>query len=134
MLPKWHALFGFVFAYVLYWFTSMNMFEASLIFLSSILIDFDHYIWYVVKIKDWSLKNAYIYLKKLSKQKHKPRMDIFHTIEFHIFVWLLGFIWSGFFYIFVGMVFHSITDLISLIYERRVYARVFWLIIFDTNL
>jgi len=124
MLPKWHILFGFVFAYVIYWFTSINIFEASLIFLSSVLIDFDHYMWYVIKRKDRNLKNAYIYLKK-HRNIVKPLM-LFHTIEFHIFIGLLSFIWVGFFYIFIGMGFHSVFDLIELIYEKRIYTREFF--------
>lgn len=126
MFPKWHALFGFVLAYIVYWFTSISIFDASLIFLSSILIDFDHYVWYAIKKKDWNLKNAYIYLKK-HKNIIKPLM-LFHTIEFHLFVWFLSFFWSGFFYILIGMIFHSVIDLIGLIFEKRVYTREFWLI------
>jgi len=53
---------------------------------------------------------------------------IFHTIEFHIFVGLLSFIWHGFFFILIGMIFHSVCDLISLIYERRLRVREFSLI------
>ena len=67
MLPKWHILLGFLFTYVIYWFTSINIFQASLIFLASILIDFDHYIFCVQKKKDWSFKNAYFFLRKIRK-------------------------------------------------------------------
>jgi len=126
MLPKWHALFGFVFAYIIYWFTSATIFQASLIFLSSVLIDFDHYLWYGFKKKDWNLKNVYIYLKK--HRNIVKSLMLFHTIELHIFVAVLSFIWSGFFYVLIGMIFHSITDLIGLIYEERLYTREFSLI------
>ena len=124
MLPKWHALLGFVFAYIVYWFTSITIFQASLIFLSSVLIDFDHYSWYAIKKKDWNLKNAYYWNKALPK-KHKPMMHIFHTIEFTILVGLLGFIWSGFFYIFIGMLFHSFSDIIEINYNKKTGCREF---------
>lgn len=126
MLPKWHLLFGFLFVYIIYWFTSITIFQASLIFLSSVLIDFDHYIWYGFKKKDWNLKNSYKYLKK-HRNIVKPLM-LFHTIEFHILIALLIFLWHDFLFILIGMIFHSATDLISLIYEGRVYTREFWLI------
>jgi hypothetical protein len=125
MLPKTHILLGFLFAYITYWFTSLSIFQASLIFLASVLIDFDHYLWYVFKKKNLNLKKAYNFLKIKRKSK---RLMIFHTIEFHIFVGLLGFIWAGFFYILIGMLFHSITDLIGLIYKKEVWRRRYWLL------
>ncbi len=124
MLPKWHILLGFVFAYIVYWFTSINIFGASLIFLSSVLIDFDHYVWYGFKKKDWSLKNAYNRNKALPK-KHKPIMHIFHTIEFLIMVFMLFYFWNGFLFILVGMVFHSILDILDIFYNKKLGAREF---------
>ena len=50
---------------------------------------------------------------------------IFHTVEFHILVFLLGFLWPGFWFILMGMIFHSILDLISLTYERQLWHREF---------
>lgn len=126
MLPKWHILFGFVFSYITYWFSSITIFQASLIFLASVFIDVDHYLWYGFKKKDWNLKNSFVYLKKHRKIV-KPLM-IFHTIEVHIFIGLLIFFWQGFLYILIGMIFHSLCDLLYLIYEKRVRYREFSLI------
>ncbi|MDP3026132.1 MAG: hypothetical protein Q8N63_00365 [Nanoarchaeota archaeon] len=127
MLPKWHALFGFVFAYVLYWFTSMNMFEASLIFLSSVLIDFDHYVWIVKRKGYFNLKQAYLWHKALPKN-HKPIMNIFHTIEFIIFIFILTFFWKVFLYVLMGMLFHSVLDIIDIYYNSKIGCREFSLI------
>ena len=124
MLPKWHILFGFVFAYVIYWFSSISIFEASLIFLFSILIDFDHYIWYAIKKKDWNFRKAYYWHKALPKN-HKPIMHIFHTIEFHIFAGLLIFFWHGFLFILIGMIFHSVLDIIDIVYNKKWGVREF---------
>ena len=126
MLPKWHVLIGFLFAYVTYWFTSITIFQAIIIFLASVFIDVDHYIWYVFKKKDLKLKNAYKYLKY--KEKLTRKLMLFHTIEFHIFVGLLGFLWAGFYYLLIGMIFHSILDIINLTYEKRLRTRIFSLI------
>ncbi|MDD5192064.1 MAG: hypothetical protein PHH54_05700 [Candidatus Nanoarchaeia archaeon] len=126
MLPKWHILFAFLFAYILYWFTSMTIIDASLIFLSSVLIDFDHYFWYGFKKKDWSLKNSYIYLKK-HRDIYKPLM-LFHTIEFHIFIGLLIFFFQGFLYILIGMMFHSVLDITDMAYRNKLGLREFSLV------
>jgi hypothetical protein len=126
MLPKWHALLGFLFAYVIYWFTAITLFQASLIFLSSIFIDIDHYLWHIIKNKDHNLKNAYLFLK--NKQRWKRKLMIFHTIEFHILILLLSLIYLPFVYIFIGMIFHSILDIIELAYEKRLKVRVFSLL------
>ena len=125
MLPKWHVLLGFLFAYILYWFTSITIFQASLIFLAAVFIDIDHYGWCAIKKKDWNLKIIYNYLKKYREIK-KPLM-LFHTLEFHILIALLGLIWSLFYYLLIGMIFHSITDFVDLIYTKRLSVREFWL-------
>ena len=127
MLPKWHVLFGFIFAYIVYWFTSINVFEASLIFLSSVLIDFDHYMWIVKRKEYFNLKKAYFWHKNLPK-KHKPIMHIFHTIEFLLFVLILGLFFKLFFFIFIGMLFHSVLDIIEMFYSGKAGCREFSLI------
>jgi len=124
MLPKWHVLFGFIFSYIIYWFTSINIFEAILIFLSSVLIDFDHYLWIAKRKKYFNLKKAYFWHKNLPK-KHKPIMHIFHTIEFIIFIGILSFYSSFFFFILIGMVFHSILDIIEMFYSEKMGCREF---------
>jgi hypothetical protein len=125
MLPKWHVLTGFLFAYVIYGSISLTFFQVSLIFLASIFIDFDHYIWYIHRKKDWSLKNAYDFLKE---KKHLRTMMIFHTIEFHILIALLIFVWGGFLYILIGMIFHSVLDIIDMSFKRELKNREFSLI------
>lgn len=112
MLPKWHALFGILISFILYFFTTITLFEVSLFFLASVLIDFDHYVWYVLRKRNWSLKKAYHYLKDLPKDS-KPVMMFIHTIEFHIFTGLLIFFWEGFLFILLGMIYHSVLDIIT---------------------
>jgi len=127
MLPKAHFFFGFLLV-LLSWFIFPNItwFYILLIFLSSIFIDVDHYIWYVFVKKDWSLKNAYYYLKNDSIEQHQ--LMIFHTIEFIIIIGLFSFIWIGFYYIFIGIVYHSIFDIIDMVKHRNVMCREYSLI------
>lgn len=124
MLPKSHIILGFIFSFSLYFlFPQITLFNLSLIFLASFLIDFDHYLWYVFQKKEISLKKSYLFLK--NNEKLKRKLMLFHTLEFHILVFLLGFLWSGFHYILIGMIFHSLMDIVSLTYERRLNYRIF---------
>ncbi|MEK6935707.1 MAG: hypothetical protein AABW67_02885 [Nanoarchaeota archaeon] len=127
MLPKWHVLLGFVFSYIIYWFSSMTIFQASLIFLASIFIDVDHYFWYGFKKKDWNLKNAFYWNKALPKN-HKPIMHIFHTVEFLLLVAILVYFFNPFLFILIGILLHSALDLIEIFYNKKIGCREFWLI------
>jgi len=125
MLPKIHFLLGAIFSLLIYISFQITPFQAFLIFFASVFIDFDHYLWFVNKKKDQSLKNAYTFLKKLRVKRFKPIMMIFHTIEFHLIIILLALIYKPFLFIFIGMSFHSILDIISLNYEEELNFREF---------
>ncbi len=116
MLPKWHILAGAIFSLILFYFFNINYFEASLVFLSSFLIDADHYFWWVLKKRNISFSKAYYWLKNLSKN-HKPRVDLFHTFEFLIFIGILSYFFKPFLFILIGLLFHSITDMIDMLPE-----------------
>ncbi|HVY01484.1 MAG TPA: hypothetical protein VHA12_01835 [Candidatus Nanoarchaeia archaeon] len=53
---------------------------------------------------------------------------LFHTLEFHLFVAVLGIFFIPFFYIFIGMTFHSLLDLYDLIKRNQMYAREYFLL------
>ena len=55
-------------------------------------------------------------------------MMIFHSIEFMIFIGILSFYFNFFLFIFIGMLFHSILDIIDLINRDMLKAREFSLI------
>ncbi|SRR3990167_1165836 len=137
MLPRWHILFGAIFS-LLIWIVSpqINFGYLLLIFLSSFLIDFDHYLCSALKTKKIGLFHSFDYHKEMAITQRKERdkgiirkgdFHIFHTIEFHILVGLLGFAWIGFFYVFIGMIFHTLLDLYSLLYDKYMYRREFFL-------
>jgi hypothetical protein len=136
MLPRWHILYGGLFT-LLIWFFSQNLnpIYLILVFLSSFLIDFDHYIVAVHRTKKYRLKHSFNYHKEAEKKflknkakgiREKTDFHLFHTIEFHVLLALLGMIWIGFFYIFIGMFFHSLLDLFYMLYHDRFYAREFF--------
>ena len=128
MLPKSHLIYGIIFASAVYLLSPLiTLIPALLILFGSVLIDTDHYIWYVYKKKDWSLKNAYHYLK-YNVEKIKTLM-IFHTVESHIIVGLIGwYLWPWFFYILSGMLLHSGLDILHLMKNKNLKYREFLLI------
>ncbi len=137
MLPKWHVFLGLVFSLVLWaFFPDIRWYFILVLFLSSVLIDFDHYMTFIWKKGSWSLPDAFDYYIKqidtiISERKRgiirKGDFIIFHTIEFHAVVLALGFLYPVFLYVLAGMVFHSLSDLVYLTYEGYVYRREFFL-------
>ena len=129
MLPKSHILIGAIFSLILYWIFQITIFEAGLIFLSSVLIDFDHYVSGAIRNKTLNLKKLYFWHKNLGRN-HKPIMHIFHSIEFIVLTGVLAFYFNFFFFILIGMIFHSILDLIDLLFTKQINCREFSLIRF----
>ncbi|MFZ5955068.1 MAG: hypothetical protein ACOYT4_01460 [Nanoarchaeota archaeon] len=128
MLPKWHILFGFVFSYILVYFFRFSLLSGLIIFLSSILIDIDHYFYYMIKYNYYNPFTFYEKaiartktLNKLSyseKRKYKLGIFIFHGIEFWIILISLSF-WHNFFlFILIGVFIHMIADIPDEIYHQ----------------
>jgi hypothetical protein len=133
MLPKTHILLGLIFSTILFLiFPQIGLIGFLIIFLSSFLIDVDHYLFYVFTKKDLSLQNAHSWFikrhnkfKNLSKEQKKQVLKntytpcIFHGIETIILLILLYFFlpkFNEFFlYILIGFLFHEFLDFISII-------------------
>jgi len=131
MLPKYHILFGLLFSYILIYFFNFSIISGIIIFLSSVLIDADHYFYFVFKKKNISLKNAfnfftnirkkYIALPKKEKRKYSTPIFIFHGIEFILILIFLSFVNKFFLWILIGVLFHLIFDLAELIYTKGIF-------------
>ncbi|MEM4271554.1 MAG: hypothetical protein QXD13_00445 [Candidatus Pacearchaeota archaeon] len=137
MLPRWHILTGLIFSLLIWIIFPSVGFYVFLVLFGAVFIDFDHYMCAVWKTGKISLHDAFIYHKKLLQTERKEYarkifkkgdFHIFHTIEFHLLVLLLSYLWIGLFYIFIGMLFHSILDFIELAAERKLYRREFLLL------
>lgn len=125
MLPKQHLLLGFIFSFLLYiLFPEISPSGFLLIFLSSFLLDIDHYFYYVYKKNDLNLKRAYkwfvsiserfISLSKSKREKYYLSICFFHGIEIVILLFLLGFLVNPLFYsMTIGVTFHLLLDFIS---------------------
>jgi hypothetical protein len=128
MYVKYHVFYGLIFSALVYFiFPQINLFGALIIFSSSILIDFDHYLIYVFRKKDLSIKKAYWYCrylgdkyrnlpKKTAEKVHTP-LAWFHSIEALIIINLISLIFPIFWFVFIGMVFHIATDRSYAIYR-----------------
>ncbi len=131
MLPKFHFFTGLIFSIILFLiFPEVDLIAASLIFLSSFLIDVDHYLYYIYIKKDVSLKKAYQwFIEKHHKYKNSSieerdkfpsRPLIFHGIEIIILLFILGFFVSKYFYfILIGVSLHLFFDILNEIRHRN---------------
>lgn len=127
MLPKWHFLTALILSAILWPLFNLNVF---IILFSAVFIDFDHYLLYVYRKKDFSITRAYSFFKKLGdifkktgKIYREYSLCIFHTIEFFIILLILSLMNSFFQFVFLGCSFHFIIDLLSDFYENRYKGR-----------
>ena len=124
MLPKYHIIIGFLVSVIIYFiFPEVTLIEASIVFLSSFLIDVDHYLYYVWKKKDWSLRRAYenlatnrkfiLSLSPQKRAKYKVIIMIFHGVEFWLILSLLIFVNKIFLFVLIGVMIHMILDFVE---------------------
>lgn len=125
MLPYIHLIIGLIVSGGLYFvFPEIGLLKAGIVLASSVLIDFDHYLYYLFETRDFCLRRAYEYFsekkkiyKELSREKRKNLST--HLLVFHGFEWVLVFsilgifVWNYLFYIAAGMLLHLIIDLIE---------------------
>jgi len=141
MYPRQHVILGAIFSLMLYFLFHVNLVNSLIVFLSSVLIDVDHYLFYAIKKRDFSYAGAYswhveqeIKAKRMARKGIRKRgpFHIFHTIEFHLLLLLLSFRNTIFFYAFAGFVFHSAVDFVDLALTKTIYRREYfftsWLI------
>lgn len=144
MLPKTHVILGAAYSLFVYILYNITIIEAFLIFFASVLIDFDHYLWYIYRKKSLNLKKAYFWFKekrkiwiKLSekeREKYKRPYLIFHSIEFWIFLVILSFVNKLFLFILIGILFHMIFDYIEIInIKEKIYFKFSLIWIFIKN-
>jgi len=111
MYPQTHLIIGIAFTIILFPFFG---FFSLLILLSSILIDTDHYVAYMIHKKSLNLRKAFNWFstRKWKKEINHPFV-FFHFIEVLLIFFILGFRFILFFYIFLGFILHIPFDLIK---------------------
>ena len=124
MYPQQHLIIGFAFALILFFiFPSIGVHGVITITLASILIDTDHYFYYIYKKHDFNLKNSYkwyrekirqiLALPKKQRLKYYHGLYIFHLFEVLFILLLLSFISQYFLFILTGFNLHLLLDLIT---------------------
>lgn len=132
MVPKKHILFGFIFSLLILLIFKFSIFSCTIIFLSSFLIDVDHYFYFVFKKKNLNPKKAVKFffskkykMEKVPKNQRKNYYTGFyflHGIETLALMFILGkFVSPIFFLIFIGFSFHLLLDWFEEIsHEKRI--------------
>ena len=131
MLPLRHLVFGILFGLILFAiFPQIGLTGFLLIVSSNVLIDIDHYLYYVYRKKDLNLKKAYSWYidngKKYWTLSKKQQKNVYfgicflHGIEAMIILFLFFFYFKSPFYLFIltGFVFHQLLDLIEIIHDK----------------
>jgi len=136
MLPLTHAIIGALTSMALFCiFPPIGWFGALVIFLASVFIDVDHYLYYIIKKKDLSLKNAYGWfvnrsnqLRKMSASKrrlYKNAILIFHGVEFLAVLAALSLISPIFKFVIIGCLIHYVLDFIDyMLAKEPLYSKV----------
>jgi hypothetical protein len=131
MLPRKHIIIGILFVIAIYFlFPTITLFSLLIIFSSSVLIDVDHYFYYILRRKDFNFIRCYKWYKENRKKvlslpmnERKKRYSGFymlHGIELIIILLVLGFyINSLFFFISIGFLLHFLVDTPNEFYEKR---------------
>jgi len=144
MLVKWHIITGFIISYILVYFFNFPVLAGTIIFLSSFIIDVDHYFYYAYIKKDLSPFNAvkwfyiqhkkFIGLTKQQKANVKHAVNIFHGIGFWVILLILSFYYQIFFWILLGVIIHIIPDIFyTLKHEFPISIKLCPLIVYIKN-
>lgn len=101
--------------------------KTAIIFtMSFVFIDVDHYIHFVLKRRNISIKEMFIYYDALWDRKDDIfGISIFHTVEFLFLLFLLGLWHSVFRIIGAGFLTHLLFDIFNLLKHRVLFARAF---------
>lgn len=131
MYPKIHFIIGILFTILsLFLFPQIIFLNLFLVFSSSILIDGDHYFYYIFKKKDSNLIRCYKWYKEKIKKTLSLPMNkrkkiysgfyLFHGIEWIIIFFLLGYYLAPrCSYIAIGFLLHWVADTPHEFYTKR---------------
>jgi hypothetical protein len=125
MYPSQHLFLGLIFSFlVLLLIPQIQLLGFSIILLSSIFIDIDHYFYYIIKKRDFHIGRAYMWFnyktKKMLSLSPQKRRDYYagfyllHGLELIFLLFFIGvFLSPIFLFITTGFTFHLFLDTIS---------------------
>lgn len=110
-----HVIASAILAAALY---QIFQWKVLLILVGGVLIDIDHYFWYVYKYKKLSLFDCYKhYISQMEKPYQKENIGIlliFHTVEFLLIISILSFYFEYVLVFAIGLLLHYLLDLVFL--------------------
>lgn len=115
-----HSIFSIILAVILY---PIFGWKVELIVAGGVLIDVDHYLWYIYKYNNLNLLDCYRhYLNRMDRKGIMENIGIlllFHTIEFFLLMAILSLYVEEFFIFTIGLIAHYFLDLIYLYYVPK---------------
>ncbi|MBI4439440.1 hypothetical protein HY638_00540 [Candidatus Woesearchaeota archaeon] len=121
MSPLRHIVVSSVLAAILFPFFGIKV---LMVFVGGVLIDIDHYFWFVAKKKDTSIARCQRFYERVMVEKRMKdvlnALFIFHTLEFLIIIAVASFFSEYALMFLVGYVFHIVPDII---FEVRMWKR-----------
>jgi len=120
--PKFHAAQGAVSAVLLYPFIGSD----ALVFGATVfLIDLDHLIPYLRDCRSLSVSKFFAYHRAVPGIENYLALAWFHTLEFFLLIFVLGFWWSTFWVMLAACLFHIIFDMVKALDMGKPYIRAF---------
>ena len=146
MFPKTHVIVGIIASLAIFilW-PSISLFNLGIIFLSSVLIDFDHYLYFIWTKSDFSLAHAYRWfvaknklmfsLPENERKKYKHVILLFHGIEFWLLIFLLSFLDKIFIWVLAGLAIHMFVDFAGVLYYKEpLYTKFSQIYVYLSNM
>jgi len=144
MLPKYHIIFSAIIILFLYSLFPLTPWQIAIIFLSSFIVDVDHYFYGIFKlktfnlfeIKKWFMKNRSIWREMNPKQKRKYKLSIiiFHGVEFWVLLLILAQFYKPVYFVLIGIFIHFFQDLIEMIQiQHPIYHKISFIYVLMTN-
>jgi hypothetical protein len=111
--------------------TFLGVGEMVIFAVGSILIDVDHYLFYVARTGRYGIRGMFRYFTALQPvQRMIPYVGvcIFHTVDFFLLVSILAYWYPVLLPLLAGMLFHFIMDVIDLNRKGIPFIRAYFLI------
>ncbi len=128
-----HFFYSLILAAILY---LIFNWKAVFILIGGVLIDIDHYLWYIFKYNKFNFFDCYnYYLERMDKEKIMENIGVllvFHTVEFLLLIIFFSF-YNNLALIFtIGVISHYLLDLIFLYtIPKRIIANhsiIWWIL------
>lgn len=129
MIPRYHFILGLIPAVLI---SFINPIYGALFLIGAFFIDFDHYMVYVLAFKDFSISRAVRFFADdiaTFARKHNVKIFLpFHNIETFVMMLIICIYLPVLYFLFFGMIFHYVLDLIYDYHRFNRFVREFSII------